>query len=85
MKWKTKIEIKLKESILDPQGQAVEDGLQSLGYQNVSKLSIGKYLELEIETEQGKDAVAEQVTEMCERLLANPVIEEYSFDISEVG
>jgi len=84
MKWTVKIEIKLKESILDPQGQAVKNGLQALGYSNVDDVHVGKYMELVIEDNRDKEGVAGQVEEMCQRLLANPVIEEYVYQLEEV-
>lgn len=84
MKWEIKIKTKLKESILDPQGQAVTSGLEALGYKNVSEIHVGKYMELTIDDILDKEEVEEQVEEMCQRLLANPVIEDYTFQIKEV-
>ncbi|MGM0411205.1 MAG: phosphoribosylformylglycinamidine synthase subunit PurS [Bacillota bacterium] len=84
MKWEIKVETKLKESILDPQGQAVSSGLEALGYKNVDDVHVGKYIELTIDDVSDKKEVEKQVEEMCERLLANPVIEDYSFQIEEV-
>ena len=84
MKWEIKVETKLKESILDPQGQAVSSGLEALGYKNVSDVHVGKYMELTIDDIHNIEDVQEQVDEMCQRLLANPVIEDYSFQIEEV-
>ncbi|EEG77408.1 phosphoribosylformylglycinamidine synthase subunit PurS [Dethiobacter alkaliphilus] len=81
--WKAEIKVLLKQSVLDPQGQAVEKALGSLGYGNVEDVRIGKYLEV---TVAGADrAAAEaQVHEMCERLLTNTVIEDYTFELVEV-
>ena len=84
MKWEVKVETKLKESILDPQGQAVASGLEALGYKNVSDIHVGKYMELTIDDIERKEEVEKQVDEMCKRLLANPVIEDYTFQIEEV-
>ena len=84
MLWKVKVETRLKESILDPQGQAVESGLDSLGYKNVSDVHVGKYLELTVEDIEEKEEVKEQVDKMCQRLLANPIIEDYSFQVEKV-
>lgn len=83
MNWMVKVETKLKESILDPQGEAVEKGLDALGYENVEDVHVGKYLELTVEGVANKSEVEQQVTEMCERLLANPVIEDYQFQIEK--
>ncbi len=85
MEWLVKINIQLKESILDPQGQAVQSGLDALGYDNVSNLNVGKYMELKISELKDKGEVKEQVDEMCKRLLANPVIEDYIFSIEEMA
>ena len=85
MEWLVKINIQLKESILDPQGQAVQTGLNALGYDNVSDLNVGKYIELKLSALNNKKEVKEQVDEMCHRLLANPVIEDYRFDIEEMA
>lgn len=85
MQFVVRIEIKLKESILDPQGQAVKGGLTSLGYKNVVDVHVGKYLELVIEGSKEQDEVERQVVEMCQRLLANPVIEDYSFQVESAG
>ena len=85
MEWLVKINIQLKESILDPQGQAVQAGLNALGYDNVSELNVGKYMELKISDIEDKDQVNKQVDEMCQRLLANPVIEDYRYSIEEMA
>ena len=62
--------IRPKEGILDPQGQAVEQALPALGFEGVSNVRIGRLVELEVED-------ASQVPQMCEQLLANPLIEDY--------
>ncbi len=85
MEWLVKINIQLKESILDPQGQAVQAGLNALGYDNVIDLNVGKYMELKISDLKNEEEVKEQVDEMCQRLLANPVIEDYRFNIEEMA
>lgn len=78
--YKVTVFVTLKESVLDPQGNAVKDSLHSLNYDEVKDVRIGKYMELEIEA--GNEEMArERVTEMCEKLLANTVIEDYKFNI----
>ncbi len=79
-----KVYVQLKEGILDPQGQTVVRALMSLGYKNVSDVRVGKFIELKME---GKDkkTLASQVDEMSNRLLSNPVIESYTFDVEEEG
>jgi len=80
--FKVKVYITLRESVLDPQGNAVKGSLHSLEYKEVSDVRIGKYLELTIEKSERN--VDELVKEMCEKLLANTVIEDYSYEIEEV-
>ncbi|CAM3915783.1 phosphoribosylformylglycinamidine synthase subunit PurS [Alkalicoccus chagannorensis] len=71
-----------KSGVLDPQGSAVQDSLQQLGYDNVSGTTISKMIQLRIEAEPGQ--AEQQMEEMCEKLLANPVIEDYTFELEEV-
>lgn len=78
---KVKIYITLKDGVLDPQGKAVQNSLHSLEYTNVGEVRVGKYMEVMIED--NKD-INEQVDKMCDQLLANPVIENYSYTIEEV-
>ncbi|MBT9172168.1 MAG: Phosphoribosylformylglycinamidine synthase subunit PurS [Syntrophomonadaceae bacterium] len=80
--WKATIKVMLKKSVLDPQGQAVQKALHALGYQNVPDVRIGKYLEVKVALADRESAAA-QVREMCERLLANMVIEDYTFELTE--
>ena len=67
---KMRVLIRPKEGILDPQGQAVEQALPALGFEGVSNVRVGRLVELEVED-------ASQVPQMCEQLLANPLIEDY--------
>lgn len=74
----SKVVITLKKSILDPQGKAVEQGIHSLGFESVSNVRIGKYIEMDIETDSCKEA--ERITqEISDKLLANLIMESYSF------
>ncbi|BCV22504.1 phosphoribosylformylglycinamidine synthase subunit PurS [Moorella sp. Hama-1] len=78
-----KIHVTLKPGVLDPQGEAVAGGLKAMGYTDVAGVRVGKYLEVQLD----RDDLAEaerQVEEMCRRLLANPVIEEYRYSLEEV-
>ncbi|WP_407408092.1 phosphoribosylformylglycinamidine synthase subunit PurS [Peribacillus sp.] len=80
--YKVKVYITLRESVLDPQGTAVQQSLHSLTYNEVSDVRVGKYIELTIEdTNRDLDQL---VKEMCEKLLANTVIEAYRYDVEEV-
>lgn len=78
-----KVIVTLKPSLLDAQGRVVMDALHSLGYGGVKEVRIGKYMELEIEAADPAGNVEPQIKEMCDRLLANPVIENYQFEVSE--
>ena len=76
---KVRVLVRPKEGILDPQGQAVERALPALGYEGVSNVHIGRLIELDVEggdAERGRASVRE----MCERLLANPLIESYEVE-----
>ena len=77
---KVRVLIRPKEGILDPQGQAVERALPALGYEGVSNVHVGRLIELEVDD--GGD-VTSRVEEMCERLLANPLIE--SYEVQRLG
>lgn len=79
--YKVKVFVTLRESVLDPQGTAVKNSLHTMNYSEVSDVRIGKYMELSIE--KSDRPVEEIVKEMCERLLANVVIEDYRFEIEE--
>ena len=75
-----KIYITLKEEVLDPQGKAIKNGLETLGFQEVEDVRVGKYLEVRLEDSPRQNLEA-RAQEMCQRLLANPVIENYRFEI----
>ena len=67
---RVRVLIRPKEGILDPQGQAVEGALPALGFEGVRNVHVGRLIELDVDD-------ASDVPEMCERLLANPLIEDY--------
>ncbi|QDP39234.1 phosphoribosylformylglycinamidine synthase subunit PurS [Radiobacillus deserti] len=77
---KVKIYITLKEGVLDPQGKAVQTSLNTLGFNEVQEARVGKYMELLVEDNADVEA---KIEEMCSKLLANPVIEDYSYTIEE--
>jgi phosphoribosylformylglycinamidine synthase subunit PurS len=79
---KAKIHVTLKNGVLDPQGKAVEHALGSLGFSGVSGVRQGKYIELNL-AETDKAKARAQLEAMCQKLLANTVIENYSIDIAE--
>lgn len=77
---KAKIHITLKNGVLDPQGKAIAGALHHLGFSNVSEVRQGKYIEVDFaETDRKKAESA--VKAMCEKLLANTVIENYQFEV----
>lgn len=82
--WLARIHVTLKPVVLDPQGEAVLTGLRHLGFAEVSAVRVGKYLEIALAAE-GRAAAEEAVRRMCDRLLANPVIESYHFEVESVG
>jgi phosphoribosylformylglycinamidine synthase subunit PurS len=82
--FQAKVYISIKKGILDPQGKAVSAALQSLGYKDTAKARVGKFITLDIASNDKEKASAE-LKEMCDRLLINPQIEEYTFDLIEVS
>lgn len=76
-----KIYITLKQGLLDSQGVTVKHALNSMGYAGVEEVRFGKYLELTLNSSDQAEA-ENQVKEMCERLLSNPVIENYRMEVS---
>jgi phosphoribosylformylglycinamidine synthase PurS subunit len=81
--YEARIEVTHLPGVLDPQGATVERSLPALGYQNVSQVQIGKCIRLVVEATDRETARA-QVVSMCERLLANPVIEAYDIELTEL-
>jgi len=79
---KAKVYITLKKGVLDPQGKAVQEALQHMQFNDVEDVRIGKYIELNLTTN-GQAEAEQQVASMCEKLLANTVIESYRFEIEE--
>ena len=77
---RVKIYVTLKEGILDPQGRAVKHSLHSLGYTSVEDVRIGKYIEIEI-NDTAKEKLSPQINEMCNKLLANPIIEDFRYEV----
>ena len=75
-----KVHVTLKGGVLDPQGKAVQHALEDLGYDEVQEVSLGKYMEIQLEGLSQKEAET-RVQEMCDKLLANPIIETYRFTL----
>ena len=79
-----RIDVMLKPLVNDPQGLAVADGLHNLGFEGVQAVRVGKRIEVTLEAS-GQAAAEAAAREMCERLLANPVIEDFSLELTETA
>ena len=75
--------VSLKPTVNDPQGRTIQGGLRQLGFESVQSVRAGKYLEIRLDGASEPDAKRE-VTEMCDKLLANPTIEDYRFELEPV-
>lgn len=80
--WDVKINVRFKKGVLDAQGKTTHQALLSLGFNDVKEARVGKLIELQIEGN-SKENIEKQVQEMCQRLLANPVIEDFEYEIEE--
>ncbi|HET9014143.1 MAG TPA: phosphoribosylformylglycinamidine synthase subunit PurS [Thermomicrobiaceae bacterium] len=80
-RWWAEVFVSLKPVVNDPQGLAVRDGLHMLGYDEVEAVRVGKYIQLWVSGVDRGQAES-RVAEMCQRLLANPVIEQFEFRVS---
>ncbi len=81
MAFLARVYVTLKPTVNDPQGLTIKGALHSLGFAEVDSVRAGKYMEVRLEAKD-KKAAQKQVGEMCSKLLANPVIEEYRFEIA---
>jgi phosphoribosylformylglycinamidine synthase len=80
--WLARVHVVLKPVVNDPQGQAIYGGLQSLGFGGVQSVRAGKYFEIALDAT-SRDEAGRTVDEMCRKLLANPVIEDYRLEVEE--
>ncbi len=80
MSMKAKIIITPKKAVLDPQGKTVQNALAHMGYTGISAVHVGKYLEIEL-AGTDKEAARRQMDEACHKILSNPVIEDYRFEL----
>jgi phosphoribosylformylglycinamidine synthase subunit PurS len=78
--FEAEVRVMLKAGVNDPQGLSIRGGLHALGFEEVASVRAGKLIHLQLEAEDEAQAAA-RLTSMCEKLLANPVIEEYAFAI----
>lgn len=77
---KAKIIVMPKRTVLDPQGKTVKHALESMGLAGIKDMRVGKYIEIEV-TGRNKAALKKKIDDACHKLLSNPVIEEYTFEI----
>lgn len=77
---KVTVYITLKQGVLDPQGKAIQTSLHSLGYEEIQEARVGKFIELKVDDKEDLDA---RINAMYDQLLANPVIEDFRFDVEE--
>ncbi len=80
--YNAKVYVTLRPSVLDPAGKAVRSGLSHMGYDNISKIRIGKYIEVDL-TAEDEASAQQQLDKICDQLLANPVIENYRIEVLE--
>jgi len=80
--FEARVSITLKKTVADPQGLTVKHALDSLGHKEADNVRVGKYLTLTLDVKDRKKAQA-KLDDMCRQLLSNPIIEDYSFELSE--
>ncbi len=78
---KTRVYVTLKKSVLDPQGKTVQAALDTMGYSQVNEVRCGKMIEVTFDKGADRGAVEQDLQNMCEKLLANTVIEDYRYEI----
>ena len=79
-----KIYIQYRPTVSDPQGQTIRGGLHQLGFDSVRSVRAGKYMEITLDANTEASA-SDQVRDMCDKLLANPVIEDYRFELETIS
>jgi phosphoribosylformylglycinamidine synthase len=82
--FKAEIYINLKKTVVDPQGATIKHALESMGYHHLDEVRIGKMVTMVLDYDDKKKA-EEKINEMCKKLLANPIIEDYSFKLVQVA
>lgn len=77
------IHVTLKELVLDPQGTTLKRSMETMGYQGIEDVRMGKFIQVKFDSDDRKE-VEKKVDEMCRQILSNPVIEQYSYSLREV-
>lgn len=85
MSWKAKIIVTYKPGILDPEAKTIQNALKNLGYDAVEDVKAGRYFELHLKVGLSKDEAREMVEQMSTRILSNPVIQQFSYQMEEVA
>lgn len=80
--YKVTVYVTYKDSVLDPQGEAVKGAVHRMGYESVENIRIGKYFEIQVSKDE--EDIEQVIEEICDKLLANVVMETYRYDIQEV-
>lgn len=78
---KATVTVELKQAVLDPQGKAIQHSLETLGFSGVEDVRVGKMFRITFQDEGTAEEREKQIRQMCEKLLANPVVENFSFTI----
>ncbi|MBP2019448.1 phosphoribosylformylglycinamidine synthase [Symbiobacterium terraclitae] len=84
MRFQAEVIVSLKKGVLDPQGSAVEGAIKSLGYEGVGQVRFGKHITLVVEAG-SREAAEALVADLCKRILSNPVMETFTFTVTEVA
>jgi phosphoribosylformylglycinamidine synthase len=80
---RARVHVTLRRGVLDPQGAAIAKGLSRLGFSGVGDVRVGKVIELTVERDGPVETLRRDIEEMCRRLLANPVIEDFTVEVDE--
>lgn len=81
--FEAQIKITLKKTVADPQGLTVKHALESLGFKGISGVRMGKFITIQLDSKDKAEAEVE-VKEMCAKLLANPIIEDFSYEVKQI-
>lgn len=84
MRFQAEVIVSLKKGVLDPQGSAVEGAIRSMGYEGVGQVRFGKQITLSVAAE-SREAAEALVADLCKRILTNPVMETFTFTVTEVA